>query len=410
MGSGAAVLALAAVSALGPPPTQCLPGASVANVTPGIHLIGQAIHQITKTLTNVSACANACCGWRGCTSFSFAAAAPTAVHVCQVGDPCCYLHKGAPQRVADGNYTASGFIHVPPTPPSPAPTPAPPPTPPGPDPVSTGSYNLTGLKCPTSTIDVWYPSDLSKGPYPVVSFAHGFGGAPIASVTEAIASLGFVVVGLAGFGKAACAREYEDQLHAISGSRADPTLHPALSHVDWGRAGLIGHSMGGFATSMAAASGAAAAAANVKAAVMSHGAVDQLQTCKNTSADNQCPNGCSVSAFPMSGGKAACTCCTGLAPGTPNISVPVLFTTGSADTTVRANFLYTAFQACPARPKVFVNIAGQYHTTKGEQAFHAHFLACHTAGVQSSCSHIYGKGPNDLCQAKKYVKCEIVTD
>eukprot|EP00660_Eupelagonema_oceanica_P019782 gene19782-biopygen31779 len=64
---------------------------------------------------------------------------------------------------------------------------------------------------------------------------------------------GFVVVALAGWGKVACPNEYQDQLHAIAGSKADPYLHPALAHVDWSKAGLIGHSMGGFSTSMAAA-------------------------------------------------------------------------------------------------------------------------------------------------------------
>jgi dienelactone hydrolase len=228
-------------------------------------------------------------------------------------------------------------------------------------------------------------------------------------VCESIASLGFVVVGLSQFNpkKSACTHEYQDQLHALAGSKADPSLHPALAHVDWSRAGVIGHSMGGFSSSMAAATPAHVAKFNLKAAVLSHGAVDQFQTCKNSSADNQCPNGCGVSAFPMTGGAAKCTCCTGPSPGTPNITIPVMFTTGSADSTVEASFLYKAFQACPARPRVYVNTAGQYHTTKGEQGFDAHFLACHVAGNQTSCARVYGTGPTDLCQARKRVKCQI---
>ena len=225
---------------------------------------------------------------------------------------------------------------------------------------------------------------------------------------KSIASLGFVVLALGGFGKAACANEYQDQLHAIGGSEADPSLHPALAHVDWSRAGVIGHSMGGFSTSMAAATAGHVSQHHLKAAVLSHGAVDQLQTCK----PSQCPHGCSIGAFPMSGGAAKCTCCAGPAPGTPNLTIPVLFTTGSADTTVKPDFLYTAFRACPARPKIFINIAGQYHTTKNEQGFDAHFLGCHTGGLQSSCARIYAKDANGtyaLCKAKKYVKCEVVT-
>ena len=351
----------------GPPHLTCLPGSSVGNSTTGVHFTGQAIHQITNFTKNVSACALACCGWKGCTSYSFAPKAPKPVHICQVGNPCCYLHKGQPKVTVDGNFT-SGYINVPPSP-APAPTPPPPPAPPmppGPHSVSSGSYNITGLLCQTSTIDIYYPTDLDNGPFPIISFAHGFGGGPIPAIVKSISSLGFVVVALASF-KGGCVNEYRDQLYAIGGSRSDPSLHPALAHVDWSRSGLIGHSMGGFSTSMAASTSMHATQYNLKAAVMSHGAVDQLQTCKNSTADNQCPNGCSVSPFPMSGGKAKCTCCTGPWPGTPNITVPAMFTSGSADNTVEAGFLYKAFQACPARPKVFVNIAGQYHTTKGEQ-------------------------------------------
>lgn len=287
------------------------------------------------------------------------------------------------------------------------------PTPPGNYTVSSGNYTLTGLHCPTSTIGIWYPAELTQGPFPVVSFAHGFGGGlggNTLAVAESIASLGFVVVALGQFDpqKTACVHEYQDQLHVIAASQANTSLHPALGRVDWTKAGVVGHSMGGFSTSMAAATPVHVAKYNLKAAVLSHGAVDQLQTCKNSTTDDQCPNGCTVNAFPMSGGKAKCTCCTGPSPGTPNITVPVLFTTGSADNTVEPSFLYKAFQACPARPKVFINIAGQYHTTKGEQGFDAHFLACHTAGIKSSCNKIYGSGPDDLCQAKKYVQCEVV--
>ena len=52
--------------------------------------------------------------------------------------------------------------------------------------------------------------------------------------------------------------------------------------------------------------------------------------------------------------------------------------------------------------------ANQVGNLKGEQGFDAHFLACHAAGVQSSCERIYGNGAEALCQARKYNRCEVV--
>ena len=101
--------------------------------------------------------------------FSFAVA-DRPVHVCRTGDFCCYLHKGG--TLANDSSFESGAVLLPPSPPTPRPTPTPPPTMPGSDQVSTGSYNVTGLRCQTSTVDIYFPSDLSRGPFPIVSFAH----------------------------------------------------------------------------------------------------------------------------------------------------------------------------------------------------------------------------------------------
>ena len=402
-------------------PTQCLPNTSIAKITPGLQLVGQALHQ-SNTLKNATACAQACCEWKGCTSFAFTASSPTPVHVCKVGDSCCELKKGSPKSVENKQFT-SGFIDGPPPPPPPkfmciagvcsahpngsvdqgtcqkscSPSAI------GPFAVSSGNYSLGGYNCGKQepTTGIWYPTDLAKGsPFPVASFAHGIGGGLVADLVTAVASMGFVVVAPAT-SKGACTSEAEDQLHALAGSRANPSLHPALAHVDWNRAAVFGHSMGGFATSMAAAA-PLGPANNVKAAVLSHGAVGAVN---ETCSPETCPSGCGVSGFPM---PSVGRCVRAPSPGTPAIQVPTLFTTGSADTTVRPNHVYAAFKACPARPKVFVELSGQGHTTKGEQGFDAHFLACHAAGVQSSCERIYGSDAEALCQARKYNRCEVV--
>ena len=273
--------------------------------------------------------------------------------------------------------------------------------------MSSGNYSLGGFTCGNKgpICAIWYPSDLSKGPFPIASFAHGIGGGLVTDLVTAVASLGFVVVA-AATGNGACTTEAEDQLHALSGSRAKgPSLHPALAHVDWNKAAVFGHSMGGFATSMAAALPARAGSEfKILSAVMSHGAVGAVnETCP----PEQCPSGCSVDGFPMPRiGK----CVRGPSPGTPDVYVPSMFTTGSGDGTVKASHVYAAFKACPARPKVFVELSGQVHTTKGEQGFDAHFLACHTASIQTSCDRIYGGGAEALCQARKYTRCEIVNE
>ena len=87
-----------------------------------------------------------------------------------------------------------------------------------------------------------------------------------------------------------------------------------------------------------------------------------------------------------------------------------MFTTGSADGTVKPSHVYAAFKACAGRPKIYAELRGQYHTTKTEQGFDAHFLACHTAGIETSCAMIYSNRSDSLCNARNYVKCEIVRD
>eukprot|EP00662_Eupelagonemidae_sp_cell21_P004005 gene4005-8578_t len=47
--------------------------------------------------------------------------------------------------------------------------------------------------------------------------------------------------------------EWKDMLHAIAGSKDNPSLHVSLGHVDWSRAGVMGHSMGGLSTTFAVA-------------------------------------------------------------------------------------------------------------------------------------------------------------
>merc|ERR1711990_258768 len=92
---------------------------------------------------------------------------------------------------------------------------------------------------------------MGEGPFPIVTFGHGVGGTILEDLVSSVASLGFVVVAPATSG-GGC-DESDDMLHALAGSKAKPSLHAALGHVDWNRSAIFGHSMGGFATILTAA-------------------------------------------------------------------------------------------------------------------------------------------------------------
>merc|ERR1719352_1522791 len=124
--------------------------------------------------------------------------------------------------------------------------------------VSTGSYELGGFLCGKQepTCNIYYPTDMSKGPFPIATFGHGMGGQIITDLVESVASLGFVVVAPATSGGRCDDNHWKDMLHALDGSKANTGLHPALKHVDWNRTAIFGHSMGGYATLLAASEAA----------------------------------------------------------------------------------------------------------------------------------------------------------
>jgi len=39
--------------------------------------------------------------------------------------------------------------------------------------------------------------------------------------------------------------------------------------------------------------------------------------------------------------------------------------------------------------------------------FDAHFLGCHLAGLDSSCTKVYGDASTDMCQANTMALCEF---
>jgi len=243
--------------------------------------------------------------------------------------------------------------------------------------VSSSSYDLGGFLCGKQepTCNIYYPTDLTKGPFPIATYGHGMGGQIIEDMTKSLASLGFVVVAPATSAGKCDDSHYKDMLHALVGSKADPSLHEALGHVDWNRSAIFGHSMGGFATILAASevlTNPTKYDFNVKAIVASHGYIGDAT-------------------------KEAAA-----------ITIPGMFTTGTED---RHGAIKGQFDASPGRPKVLAEVDGAVHMEpmiNGRlNPFDAHFLGCHVAGLQTSCDKIDGSGADDMCQANTMTLCQI---
>jgi hypothetical protein len=198
------------------------------------------------------------------------------------------------------------------------------------------------------------------------------GGQILTDLVESVASLGFVVVAPATSGGRCDDNHWKDMLHALKGSKAKVSLHPALSHVDWNRTAIFGHSMGGYATLLAASQAVKEPEEyHVKAVVASHGYIGDPS--------------------PAEG-----------------ITVPAMFTTGLED---HAQHLKAQFDACKGRPKILAQVEGAVHMEPQSPGrlnpFDAHFLGCHVANSKGSCDKIYGDTTDSLCKANKMTTCEI---
>lgn len=233
--------------------------------------------------------------------------------------------------------------------------------------VSSGSFQGLVYPCAgPATTNIWYPTQLEQGPFPIASFGHGTGGQMLGDLLNSIASLGFVVVAPVNGN---CPEHWKDILYALDGSKGNTSLHKALNQVDWKRTGILGHSFGG-AHGMAAATEAVKNPDQhvpVKAVVASHGFSDAA-----------------------------------------NLTIPSMFTSGHED---RRGKAHGAFKACPAKRKVFAVVEGAGHMEPMHggrlNPFDAHFLGCHVADLHSSCDKIYGDSDGSICRANVMSACEV---
>lgn len=238
-----------------------------------------------------------------------------------------------------------------------------------------GKYNVTGFVCGADKAEVlvWYPFHLNKdgGPWPFIVFGHGLGSGIARDLCKSIASLGFVVVAPKDF-QQYCPTSIDD-LHTIEYSKANTQLHKALPHVDWSGTGIVGHSMGGNQAVAAATKVGYPNEYNLKAIVASHGVNN--------------PEG---------------------------MKIPGFFETSIYDRNISPQKVKSAFEACPSRPKVFVNAADGGHMEPTKEAYAnpymAHFFGCHVGGYDKSCQIVYGDGPDSMCADKNLAECIIVKD
>lgn len=269
----------------------------------------------------------------------------------------CALKNASSVGKRGGSCLANGMIDPPPSP--------------GPPPPGNFSVAMDTFKLPhgwlcgaNSSTQIYYPTLLDKGPFPILSFGHGSGGSMLMPLQKAVASLGFIIVAP----KTGCCNSAgDDMLGALAWSRSNASLHKALGHVDWTRAGIYGHSFGSaWATDAVRKAEKQPDVYNVKAALFSHGG-------HNASA----------------------------------ITVPSMFTSGrggGAGTDM--------FDSSPAKFKVYAVAKGAGHMEpiQGRRlnGFDGHFLGCHVAGLQTSCAKIYGDGPDSICKAQPMDACKVV--
>ncbi|GMI24366.1 hypothetical protein TrRE_jg10307, partial [Triparma retinervis] len=128
-------------------------------------------------------------------------------------------------------------------------------------------------------------------------------------------------------------------------------------------AGLLGHSMGGAATHLSAASPSAVSSHNIGAAVALH---PVYVSCSS--------------------------------------SVPIMYGTGSDDTVVPPSSVRPQYDETEGVPKVYANIEGATHYEPNTVPPNrwtdvaAAFFDCFLGDIQEGCNKIFGSGADSLCE------------
>lgn len=230
---------------------------------------------------------------------------------------------------------------------------------------------------------VYYPAP-SDDKVPIISFAHGYNAGKTDAYTDYgamltdIAAAGYVViVSESSAYPFECPSEWKDQMASIVWARTSKFA----SKIDFTKAGIIGHSMGGGATYHLAGIASAVKDLSIGAAVALHPEI---------------------------------TCPLPIQPVT-NPLVPILFGSGSEDYVVFPSCVKSEYDKVTGVPKAFAEVAGAAHDEPmndpwGKRRLTPYAIAmfdCHLKGDTSQCSKVYGKGAGSLCSgAVSMTKCE----
>lgn len=216
--------------------------------------------------------------------------------------------------------------------------------------------------------NIYYPQE-GSGPWPVISFGHGFGNRDLRTDKTRrnlfifMVQQGFVVVAHREEHQAPAAN-YKAQLDVL-----DWLYQSQFSHfADQSRTLMMGHSMGGRGTLKNVADPATVEKYNVKASIAMH------PWCWN----------------PCQGGSADC--------GIP--LVPTLWVTGNEDFVANNDIVYTHYVAQVLSDKVFIERDGMGHNfpdnflydndASMENTFKA-FVDCEMFDAESACVSLFGE-------------------
>lgn len=233
---------------------------------------------------------------------------------------------------------------------------------------------------------IYYPN--ASGTYPIVAFSHGFDNPGALAyncygeMNMALAKAGYVVVVTETSNyPLECPNIYKDALRTIDWTKASDIA----SKIDYSKAGLMGHSMGGGSSYHAASMADVVKEYSIGAVVGLHPQI--------------------------------------LPFNHANPLVPIFFGTGSNDTVIPPSWVKSAYEAASGVPKVFTEIEGAGHKepmcdcpyqggtwhTPGLQRHTPYVIAmfdCHLKGDKSQCDKVYSSKSSSLCSGPvKMTEC-----
>ena len=234
-----------------------------------------------------------------------------------------------------------------------------------------------------------YPKEASaSNKFPFLTFAHGMtvGGTQTYSnydeLWDIVCSWGYIIVGPASCPEAYCQDFFEDVITTIEVIYANGTQRNNIfNYVEWDNGvGVFGHSMGG-AASVHTTDWGDKNELNIASAVALH------PSCDDDIWDSE----------------------------SKDVKSPILWFTGSADTTVPPGTVYDNYKKDTILPKGFVEIKGANHhePTHGEpnreDSYTAQWFNCFMKNNNTACDYFFDKESDmNICNGGyTMTKCEI---